>query len=37
MVIGDSQRTCHLRFPGEYFDEETGLHYNYYMYYVSTT
>ncbi|MEN3157790.1 hypothetical protein ABC502_05325 [Alkalimonas sp. NCh-2] len=20
----------HLRFPGQYFDEETGLHYNYF-------
>ena len=22
--------TFHLRFPGQYFDEETGLHYNYF-------
>lgn len=25
--------TFHLRFPGHYFDEETGLHYNRYRYY----
>ena len=22
-----------LRFPGQYYDQETGLHYNYYRYY----
>jgi RHS repeat-associated protein len=22
--------TCNLRFPGQYFDKETNLHYNYY-------
>jgi len=25
--------TINLRFPGQYYDQETGLHYNYYRYY----
>jgi RHS repeat-associated protein len=25
--------TCRLRFPGQYWDEESGLHYNYFRYY----
>ncbi len=25
----------HLRFPGQYYDEETGLHYNFHRYYAS--
>jgi RHS repeat-associated protein len=26
-------QTCPLRFPGQYYDDETGLHYNYHRYY----
>ena len=29
--------TNNLRFPGQYEDEETGLHYNYHRYYDPTT
>ncbi|NJD05056.1 MAG: hypothetical protein FIA97_00980 [Methylococcaceae bacterium] len=38
-VIGDygnltrSTTDCHLRYPGQYEDEETGLHYNTFRYY----
>jgi len=37
VAIGQSKLTSHLRFPGQYFDEETGLHYNYYRHYDPTT
>ena len=29
--------TNNLRFPGQYYDQETGLHYNYHRYYNSAT
>ena len=37
VVIGQGKLTSHLRFPGQYFDEETVLHYNYYRHYDPTT
>ena len=33
VAIGQGKLTSNLRFPGQYFDEETGLHYNYYRHY----
>jgi RHS repeat-associated protein len=32
-VDPSSIRSLNARFPGQYFDSETGLHYNYYRYY----
>ena len=35
---GDSTKTViNLRFPGQYYDAETGLHYNYFRYYDPAT
>jgi RHS repeat-associated protein len=35
-VISVESVTNNLRFPGQYYDEETGLHYNYFRYYNPT-
>lgn len=36
--VSASDRTdCPLRFPGQYHDDETGLHYNYFRYYDPAT
>jgi RHS repeat-associated protein len=32
-VDGSLKVTNNLRYPGQYFDQETGLHYNFYRYY----
>jgi len=35
---GDGNRvTLNVRFPGQYYDQETGLHYNYFRYYDPAT
>jgi len=35
---GDGSRvTSNVRFPGQYYDQETGLHYNYFRYYDPST
>jgi RHS repeat-associated protein len=33
VALGQNKLTSHLRFPGQYFDEETGLYYNYHRHY----
>jgi len=33
VAIGQGKLTSHIRFPGQYFDQETGLYYNYYRHY----
>ena len=35
-VEASSTITNNLRFPGQYYDQETGLHYNFFRYYDST-
>jgi len=36
-VNPNSSVVCNFRFPGQYYDQETGLHYNYFRYYDPTT